>query len=466
MKHYLGLSEYYYRQKGGQQSPVYYEPERLINAHLILCGMSGTGKSYQSLRLLESAANAGLEVDVFDVHDELDRLSGAKAVKYSQATGYGYNPLEVDTDPHTGGVNRQVDWLVRLIREVTPQLGVKQEGVIRNLLHDTYLMAGIYADNPRSWVRDRITEKQRREIIEARQWGQLRQFYPTLDDLMSYGKRKLVGLTLGGDNKSITALEGLMKHFKRLNTLQGKYAKAHADEELEKLEKAITAAKEHCNGTYRDFIEAMKTGRELDDVLKYDSVEVLTSAMQRLDVLNAAGIFRANPPPFGNAAVRVHQIKSLSTEQQVLFVKLRLQAIFERWKGAGATRSGTEVRHVIFLDEGHKFFSKEPDDIVNVIAKEARKFGIGLWCASQSPTSFPEDFRTNAGAIMLLGIDSSYWQDTQRKMRITEQQLQFTKPKEVISVKLKKEGMADPPFGNIIVPNPATDAGKLAAKAG
>jgi hypothetical protein len=466
MRHYLGLSEFYYRQRGGQQSPVHYEPEKLINAHVLMCGMSGTGKSWQSKRFLASAVADGLEVDVFDVHDELDGLPGSVAVKYSQATGYGYNPMELDTDPHTGGVNRQVDWLVKLIKDVTPQLGVKQEAVIRNLLHDTYLMAGIYADNPRSWVRDRITEQQRREIMEARQWSALRQYYPTLDDLMSYGKRKLVALTLGGDNKSITALEALMKHFKRLNTLQGKYAKSHDDAEIEKLQKATEAAKEHCNGTYRDFIEAMKSGRELDDVLKYDSVEVLTSAMQRLDVLNAAGIFRANPPPFGKAKARVHQIKSLSTEQQVLFVKLRLQAIFERWKGVGATRSGTEVRHIIFLDEGHKFFSKEPDDIVNVIAKEARKFGIGLWCASQSPTSFPEDFRTNAGAVVLLGIDSSYWADTQRKMRITEDQLKFTKPKEVISVKLKKEGMADPPFGNIIVPNPASEAGKLAAKNG
>lgn len=48
MQHYLGLSEYHLRQKQ-QEYPVHYEPERLINAHLLVCGMSGTGKSYQSL---------------------------------------------------------------------------------------------------------------------------------------------------------------------------------------------------------------------------------------------------------------------------------------------------------------------------------------------------------------------------------------------------------------------------------
>lgn len=259
----MGLSEYYYRQQG-KQNPVYYEPENLINAHMLLCGMSGTGKSWQSKRFLDSAAAAGLEVDVFDVHDELDGIRGSAAVRYSQATCYGYNPLELDTDPHTGGVNRQVDWLVRLIKEVTPQLGVKQEACIRHLLHDTYLMSGIYPDNPRSWQRERITEQLRREITDARQWAQLRQYYPTLDDLMSYGKRKLIALTLGGDNKSIIALEGLMKNFKRLNTLQGKYAKARSDEEIDKLQKGIETAKEHCTSSYGGFIEAMQTGRELE----------------------------------------------------------------------------------------------------------------------------------------------------------------------------------------------------------
>nr|WP_211119504.1 helicase HerA-like domain-containing protein [Thiothrix fructosivorans] len=64
---------------------------------------------------------------------------------------------------------------------------------------------------------------------------------------------------------------------------------------------------------------------------------------------------------------------------------------------ARSTRSGTELRHVIFLDEAHKFFSKDNDDIINVMAREARKFGIELWCASQNPTDFPDSFLTNVG---------------------------------------------------------------------
>jgi hypothetical protein len=85
--------------------------------------VSGTGKSYQSLRLLASAVQVGIEVDVFDVHDELERIPGAVACRYSQATGYGYNPLELDTDPHTGGVNRQTEYLLGLVREASRNWG-------------------------------------------------------------------------------------------------------------------------------------------------------------------------------------------------------------------------------------------------------------------------------------------------------------------------------------------------------
>ncbi len=449
MKHYLGLSEYHLRQKQ-QEYPVNYEPEKLINAHLLVCGMSGTGKSYQSRQLLGSAVGAGIEVDVFDVHDELDGIAGAKACRYSQATGYGYNPLALSPDPHTGGPARQAEYLLGLVRE-SAQLGIRQDMVLRNLILDTYQLAGIYPDNPATWQRDNITEAGRRQLREARNWVALKQYYPTLDDLKDYGRRKLIALTLGGDNPCITALEQLTRHYKRLSNLQGKYAKASGDGDLDKLGKQIATSKEHCTGSYTTFIEAMQTGRELDDLLKYDSADTLASVLQRLELLNSAGIFRANPPPFGSALARVHQIKSLASEQQTLFVKLRLQAIFERHKQAGATRSGTELRHVIFLDEAHKFFRKDNDDIINVVAREARKFGIGLWCASQNPTDFPDSFLTNVGATIILGLHESHRQMAASKLGISRETLKYIRPKQAMAVQLRRDGLASPPFGNVVV---------------
>ncbi|WP_204311034.1 helicase HerA domain-containing protein, partial [Stenotrophomonas maltophilia] len=81
---------------------IHYEPARLINAHMLICGMSGTGKSFQCRGFLESAAAAGVEIDIFDVHEELSDIRGSTTVKYSQATGYGFNPLVLNTDLHSG----------------------------------------------------------------------------------------------------------------------------------------------------------------------------------------------------------------------------------------------------------------------------------------------------------------------------------------------------------------------------
>lgn len=451
MHHFLGLSELEAKLK--RETPVSYEPTRLINSHMLVCGMSGTGKSFQCKRFLDSAAASGIEVDIFDVHEELEGVAGARAVKYSQATGFGYNPLVLSTDRHTGGVNRQIDILVGMIQDVGA-LGIKQQGVLRNLLLDTYAASGIFPDQPLTWSRKQISEKERSMLIAQGNFSALRQYYPTLEDLRSFAMRKIKALTIGGDDKAVAAYEEVVKASKALEAMNKKFAKA-ADETVQQTMAAkVETLKGKAVEAYQTFITSMRTGRELEDILKYDSVEVLSSLIGRIDILSSTGTFRANEPPFGGAHVRVHQIKALSAEQQVLFVKLRLREIFERRKQEGPTRLGTELRHVIFLDEAHKYFNSKPDDIVNVIAKEARKFGIGLWCASQQPTEFPESFLTNCGATILLGIHSAFWARTSKMLRISEDQLRMITPKRMMAIKIMEEGKADPPFQNVFVPSP------------
>lgn len=464
MQHYFGLNEYLLRQQKKEEAVVY-DPSRLLNGHCVLAGMSGTGKTFQSVRMMDSASSSGIEIDVMDVHDELQVVHGSKAVMFSQATGYGYNPLVLVTDPHTGGVNRQADFIVSLVRQVTTQFGAKQEAALRNAIIDCYYSRGIYADNPRSWIKQQITESQRRQMIADRKWSELRSYYPTLQDLLDFIDFKVKSLKIGGSNKVQALLESVEKAHTRLQKLlakQGRTAQSTDMEEKSKLEGQVETATTKWREAMDEYIAA-GPGRELQDMIKYDSADVLISVRQRLEILSAAGIFNANEPPFGESKVRVYQLKSLSTPQQVLFVKLRLQAIFEKCKRAGATPSGTELRHVVFLDEAPKYFTEEDDDIINIISREGRKFGLGLWCAAQEPTSFPQAFITNCGAKILLGIDSSFWKGTVQKMRATEEGLKFIKPKEVIYLKLHTEGKADPPFVNVVVPNPNTYYGKIAA---
>lgn len=458
---YIGLSEKDLIARR-LETPVFYNPSNLLNAHLLLSGMSGSGKSTQANNLLQGAINSGVEVDLFDTHDEFADIAGASVCLFSQSTGFGNNPLELDVNEHTGGMNAQINFFLRLIKEVTSQFGVKQEGVLRNLLADTYAMYGITQDDQSSWHRKQITEAGRLSLLGNNDPTLFTDYYPTLEDLKALAKEKIIALTVGGDRKCVTAFNALTRLRKKLDKLKRELEQEVDDTEIAKLESQIGEQSTKCIAAYTTFINSMGTGNEIEDVLKYDSTDVLTGVLQRIILLGSTGILSANPPPFGRSRVRVHQIMSLDHEQQVLYVKLRLQNIFEESKKQGMVRPGSPPRRIVYIEEAHRYFSNDSGDIINILAKEARKFGIGLWCSSQQPTSFPDSYLTNVGATILLGIHTSYWKKAAAMWRIKEDDLLRVKPKEIMSVKFLLDGKVDPPFLNIIVPNPNNQLGMKA----
>jgi hypothetical protein len=95
------------------------------------------------------------------------------------------------------------------------------------------------------------------------------------------------------------------------------------------------------------------------------------------------------------------------------------------------------VVEIAVLDEAHLFFTDEVDNPLNVLAKEARKFGLALVCASQSPTHFSEDFLGNVATKIILGIDEMYWDGSVRKLKIEPKTLQYIMPKRTLAVQIK-----------------------------
>ena len=457
MKTFIGLNEYQLSQKNAEEA-LFWQPETLTNNHILIAGSAGTGKTTQSMRLLQAVAYQGIQTDVFDVHEEFADIQGSSTAKYSQSTRFGYNPLVIDPDLHAGGPDRQAGFLVNLIREVSPEFGNIQENALRHLVMDLYAANGIFRDNPSTWLRQEITERQRADLIAGKQWESLKNFYPTLGDLQDYARRKIRALTIGADNKAAIHLENLLR---LVATQHRNLRKQHKEPAAVDIERKIEETRAKCIDSYRNAVNSLETGKELDDILKYNSADTLSGVYRRLDLLNSAGIFCANAPDF-DSNFRVHQIKDLLNEQQVLLVKTRLKIIFETAKRLGKVPHG-ELRHVIFLDEAHKFFNDDPNDIISIIAKEARKFGIGLWCATQNPTAFPEEFLSNCGCKIFTGIDASYWKKVTSMFRISVEGLKFIRAKQSIAVKLQLAGHSDPPFNQIVIPNPNTIYGRRCA---
>lgn len=447
MRHLLGIEDAPWR-SASQVVSFAYDSAALINGHMLFAGMSGTGKSFQIMRYLESARKAGIEADIFDVHEELHEVPGAAACKFSEATQLGFNPLVPSLDIHSGGIKRQVDLVIDIIGRTSRKLGPRQESALRYLLMEVYTLRGMIPDRPDTWDKRIITESEFDMIVAERRYQDLRQCQPILRDVISLAERKLKALTFGADSRSVTAMEAVERSVARMHNLITKRKKSLDDEEVVKLGEQIQAEKEKAVGFYADFLGSLETGREYVESLRYSNPETLKSLLERLNDLNDSGIFRSNPPAWDDVPMRVYQIGSLTDDNKRMLFYLRAENIMRQAQDMGKTDS---VRHILLVDEGHLYYSEDKDNPINRIAKEGRKFGVALVIGSQSPTHFSEDFLSNCGAIVLCGISSLYWDMACRKLMCDKSVLMSTSAKKVAAVKLQRHGEADPRFVNVIV---------------
>lgn len=443
MKHLVGIDEITLK-KTGNRVPVVVDTDRLLNGHMLFAGMSGSGKSYQMMSFLQSAGSQGLQVDVFDPHDELHEIPGAAVVRFSQATRAGFNPLVLNPDIHSGGVRNQIKFILRLINQTSSKLGPRQAAALSYLLEDVYRARGCFPENAASWVKEELTERQFDDLTRDNKWAELRRYYPILRDVISYTERQLAAMTTGSDMRSANALERVQKTATRFSSLNKKFRAASTEDEAKAIRTQLEAEKEKAKDYYCEFVESIETGREMQDIHRYSDAATLRSVLERLVGLQNGGIFCSNPPNWNGSNVRVYQIMSIvDHEEQRMLVHLRANDILRRCQDMGKT---DRLRHIIAVDEGNRFMDNEDDNPLNRIAKEGRKFGLGLMIGSQSPTHFSEDFVTNTGTVVFTGLHTNFWKGTCEKMQIDRTILEATQHKQVISMKMHRDGEASAKF--------------------
>lgn len=376
-----------------------------------------------------------------DVHGDVD-LNGASSVRFSESTEYGLNPFVVSPDRHFGGVRKRIQDFIATINGCRP-IGSRQEAIMRHLITDLYAGNGFFADNYKSWVLEDGFERKYPKR------------YPTMDDACRYAFAKLKQLIIGSDTKAGRALEELNKITTKLYKISKQLSApgSKADEDL--LEEAMELRSKAIK-SYREYIENLETGKELEDFIKYESKEVMKSVVERFDNLKASGIFKNQTPPFdASNPVWHYDITALREDEKRLFVEFRLQEIFSSALERGPVRREQEglLRDIMIIDEAHLFFRDDENNILNTIAKEGRKFGLGLVCASQSPTHFSEDFFSNVATKVVLGVDQMYWDNLVRKMKIDAKLMQYIKPFHVIGVQMSNKGETRSRFTMVRVPN-------------
>jgi hypothetical protein len=472
--------------KRGETMPVKWCSRAAVNGHCLLVGMSGSGKTHTLRRMIRdliatSPVGAAPRIHIFDVHGDIE-VDGASTVLFSEQTPYGINPLAVNPNPHFGGIRKRVQSFIRTLNRVTRQLGPKQEAVLRNILLDVYARHGFKQGDPQTWAIDESSARlvsdgsdnrlyidvprgekdQLKDLKVGAQWDgnlmswwipsdqyqgavtrwppkTLARTHPTITDAMHYARHRLEMSFLGSGIDAITNLEIANR---AASALQRKLLEAlrrgERSYEDGKLQADIERCKVRAIDSYTEYVNAITSGREFSDLMKYDSTDVLKSVVDRLENLEGIGIFKATPPPFDLACpVWRYDIKALSMQERKLFVFFRLEEIFSH-----AVQRGTQsdIVEVIMLDECQHYESDDPDLILNVIGAQARKFGIALVMAGQSPTQFPEEFMASVSTKIILGIDEVYWRASATRLRVSEEALAWIRPQKSMLVQMKVRG--------------------------
>lgn len=477
--------------KRGDLTPredVVWDYKKAVNAHLVLMGMSGAGKSYQLRsaisQILATNKTENFQINIYDVHGDLN-MEGSSDVMFSMQTNYGLNPLKISADPHFGGPRRTIQNFISTMNRCLRVLGVKQEACLRNLLLDVYARHG-FTDDPRTWhiepnakrlvsnngnriyidvpmhekdalknltVNARYDSKVYAWSVPATEYqGAITRWppklidrtYPTISDVLTYARYVLHQAFTGADAEAITYLEVANKAAKALRAKKLAVLKGSNAEFLDEgLHESLDKAKKKSIDAYTDYIKRITTGTELNDLLRYNSNDVLVSVIERLESLIAIGIFKDKNPPFDpDKKIWRYDLRALSLkEEKKLFVMFHINEIFQHCVSLGET---TELRYILVLDEGHMYASNnskgDDDNPIDKIAKEARKFGIGLWVASQSPTHFNDDFMTSVGTKVILGIDESYWKSSASKLNLDIKGLDWIRMQKNMIVQIKCKG--------------------------
>lgn len=489
---------------------VVIDTQRAVNAHLQVSGITGMGKTHtlQELvsGLVESAAELRkpVRVHVFDAHGDIE-LPFCSSVKFTEATRYGYNPLDINPNPDFGGVRRAIEKFIVAIKKLYT-FGAKPEAVMRYLLEDLFSSRGFKADDPSTWapddprlVREVMRGREGRVYLDVSREQQVRfreliadpvsglvcggyddfadhpglrmqgcwwvqedsydgdllmwepknlfKVAPTIDDAVRFVERKLKAQFCGANGAAITLLNEVNRAarlYHRKADAKRMNEEVATEQELAKLNDDLAKAKDKARQAYASYLDSVESGRELDELIRYNSTDVLTAVYERWQNLRAKGIYSTDPPPFdGQLPVWRYSINTLEIPTQRLLVDLVSARVFERSLQRGLQ---DEVVEILVVDEAKRFVDERGDDILCMCVNEGRKFGLGVWLFSQSPAHFPDDLIKGTGTIIVLGLASADRKLSARKLGLDERQFDTVVPQETALVQIRNKKVLTPSF--------------------
>lgn len=501
----FGLNSF--KLKQGVQELITWDSFKVTNLNFLVTGMSGSGKTYQLRKIINNLSTSALKSNdmdfkahIFDVHGDI-RCLNESLVTYSENSGFGINPLILNTDPEYGGVRKRIQSFINTISKSTSKLGPRQEAVIASLLEDLYSYYGFYKDNPNTWGLDSSiggkdgvvfidvpfekrdaakkigawwnpglkswylpankyippeppsknkekndscneSDEPERFPINRNVKSETTKVYPSLEDAAKFIYSKMEESFLGIGRDGMEALQNFHKVTSNYNKVLAKlhYSDSGSAYATDSELAQIERAGNLVRNAVESYLQEKVTEKTLKDAILYTSLDSLTSIHQRIKNMLESGVFRSTPAPLDPAMpVHRHNLRPLSHEEQRMFILFSLERIFEEAVQRGEVKPGT-IRYVIVVDEAAKFFDKDPRNPLNYIALEGRKFGICLICSSQSPAHFSEDFLGSVATKLILGLDEMHWENSRTKLKINPERMEYIIPQKEMLVQIKQNG--------------------------
>ena len=427
--------------------------------------------------ILSLAEQGAKQVFVIDIHGDLADFEDLKpfrnapvpdnlvqSIKFGEQTRYGLPPLDLLNDPE-GGPRKRANAFINLM-ERQGALGPKQKTALFRLVIDLYKRHGFLMDDPATWTLDYDPRQVRVRVVVARPgmialpaldwfdkndeekdtlkrkygvrfngetkcwevpdshplaaeardaWGSNgAKRFPTLADVRRHLWDRLVMMKTGQSAPAIRALDKVMSLASKRARLRTRKLSMAGEEDMEKLEATLAKAQAESLEAFQDGMERVDSGQELEELLLWDSADAIKGLFDRIEALERSGIFKGEPPPFDlSVPIWRFNIKSLSDDEQMLFVDVLLERIFMEAKSRGEA-DGPDT--FIFLDEAHKFVVDDGEHIINRIVKESRKFGVGLILSSQAFVHFSDDLLMSSGLKLVLGCPEMYREPMRRKL--------------------------------------------------
>lgn len=165
------------------------------------------------------------------------------------------------------------------------------------------------------------------------------------------------------------------------------------------------------------------------DIAGTKTPERLQALKTKISTVFDCKVFSKPTLPIAATGITRIDMSRLGLDIQFLASDVLLRHLFRETMLAGEAEEG-ELRYVFVIDEAKLLVARGKDDplgIVNRLASEARKYGVGLLLASQDLEHFSRDILNNVATKLVLMHSETAIRATASKLLLEKEQLQALK---------------------------------------